>query len=208
MNTFATHNEDPTIDTNGTSLRGYLKGVSYDQLVAAFGEPQFGGHKTDYEWDIQFPCGTVATVYNWKNGPNYCGDEGLTADKIRTWNVGGHKAEAPDLVRVAIDSAGVRYHIVEVGCSHAALPAEWLEECDLVRSDLTREEAVEWEGLHPDRIGSGATVLGPATPRELRAHIKVGDIGSLHMIVSLINDAHDEGYLREGALALLLGGVA
>lgn len=101
-----------------------------------------------------------------------------------------------------------RYHIVEVGCSHAALPAEWLEECDLVRSDLTREEAVEWEGLHPDRIGSGATVLDHKTPDELRGYMKAGDIGSLHVVVSLINDAHDEGYLKDGVAALLLGGDA
>ena len=104
-----------------------------------------------------------------------------------------------------------RYHIVEVGSWCAALPVEWMRdwpEEELVRSDLTREEAVKWEGLHPDRVGSGATVLDHKTPEELREHMKAGDIGSLHWLVNLINDAWDEGYLRDGALGLLLGGEA
>lgn len=99
------------------------------------------------------------------------------------------------------------YHIVEVGCSYVGLPAEWLVECDLVRSDLTREEVVRWEGLSPDRIGSGATVLDHKTPDDLREHMRAGDIGSLHVIVSLINDAWDEGYLKDGVVARLLGGA-
>ena len=107
-----------------------------------------------------------------------------------------------------------RYHIVELDTGHAAIPVDWLKDCDLgphadpVRSDLTREEALAWEGPRPDRIGSGATVLDHKTPDELRGYMKAGDIGSLHVVVSLINDAHDEGYLKDGVAALLLGGEA
>ena len=103
---FTTH-ADIYVDINGCSLKGYLKDIRYDQLVATFGEPHNPeGYKTDYEWDILFPCGTVATIYNWKNGPNYCGDEGLAAHEIRNWNVGGHKVEAHDLVKAALGMDG------------------------------------------------------------------------------------------------------
>ena len=202
MSPCITHNEDNTIDTNGTSLKGYLKGVRYDQLVAAFGEPHdLEGYKTDWEWDIQFPCGTVATVYNWKNGPNYCGDEGLSAAQVRTWNVGGHKGEALDLVREAVAVAGGWYHVIQVGCSYVAAPAKYLNECELVRSDLTIYEA-------RSVLDGAACILSDATSRVLRELMKEGDISTLHAVVSLINDAHDEGYLKDYALAHLLGGEA
>ena len=46
--------------------------------------------KTDVEWDIEFQDGTYLHIYNWKNGKNYLGDDGLETDQITEWNVGGH----------------------------------------------------------------------------------------------------------------------
>ena len=42
--------------------------------------------KTDWQWIIRAEDGTVATVYNWKNGPN---SGGFKADCIAEWNIGG-----------------------------------------------------------------------------------------------------------------------
>ncbi len=88
MNYF-THNEGD-IDVHGTSSQGDLFGVRFSQLVAAFGKPNGGDeYKSDAEWDIEFSCGTIATVYNWKDGKNYNGDMGLDVDDITHWHVGG-----------------------------------------------------------------------------------------------------------------------
>ena len=89
---FITHN-DEQINTNGTHLQGYIT-VDYNKLCDLLGKSQnFDGYKSDWEWDIEFADGTVATIYNWKNGPNY-GYEGVTADTIKEWNVGGFNQQA------------------------------------------------------------------------------------------------------------------
>ena len=84
--TFKTHN-DTDINVDGTSLSAYVE-ATFDQLVEAFGEPELGGYKTDWEWAIEFDDGSVATIYNWKNGPNYCGIDGLHSYQIKKWNIG------------------------------------------------------------------------------------------------------------------------
>jgi hypothetical protein len=63
----------------------------YSRLVAKLGPPKdaFGEHKTDAEWIIRFEEGSVATIYNWKDGKNYLGDDGLEVSEITEWRVGG-----------------------------------------------------------------------------------------------------------------------
>jgi hypothetical protein len=94
--TFTTHNDEP-IDTNGTHLQGYIA-CNYNQLVDLFGAPVpeqiNAGYKVDWEWNIEFSDGTIATIYNWKNGPNYCGSSGLHATLITKWHVGGFSKQA------------------------------------------------------------------------------------------------------------------
>ena len=79
------------IDVCGTSLRGYID-VKYSTLVSKFGEPHYDGdgEKTDVEWDIEFEDGTVAVIYNWKDGPNYLGGRGTPVESIEEWHIGGH----------------------------------------------------------------------------------------------------------------------
>jgi hypothetical protein len=59
-------------------------------LVKVFGEPNCvgDGYKTDAEWCISVD-GKVATIYNYKNGKNYLGDEGYDVEEITTWHIGG-----------------------------------------------------------------------------------------------------------------------
>jgi hypothetical protein len=98
---FTTHN-DANISTGGTHLQGYLQ-ANYADLVKVFGQP-FGGdnHKTDAEWEVCFEDGTRATIYNWKNGKNYCGEDGLEVQKIKEWNIGGFNQDAVDRVLKAL----------------------------------------------------------------------------------------------------------
>lgn len=102
---FTTHNDTPEIinSINGTSLQGYVK-AEYAELVALFGKPTKGdGYKVDAEWMIQFNGGAFATIYNWKNGPGYCGADGLRMEQIKEWHVGGMSKDSADQVQIAID---------------------------------------------------------------------------------------------------------
>jgi hypothetical protein len=75
--------------TDGTFLQGCFT-MPYDKMVERLGKPDLDGtDKTDAEWLIEFDDGTVATIYNWKNGKNYCGANGLNVEDMRDWNVGG-----------------------------------------------------------------------------------------------------------------------
>jgi hypothetical protein len=82
---------------DGTSLVDHI-GVSYAELVAAYGEPAKGdGYKTDAQWVIR-NGDVVATIYNYKDGPNYCGADGTPVEQIRDWHVGGFDRQAMYLV--------------------------------------------------------------------------------------------------------------
>ena len=101
---YQTHNDVPDNESmewwDGSHLQGYA-GTHYDALVRAFGEPTTcDGFKVDWQWLIKFDDGTVATVYNWKNGPNYLGNhEGKKPNQITQWHVGGKADRALTLVR-------------------------------------------------------------------------------------------------------------
>jgi hypothetical protein len=102
---YITHNEDDLINSNMTSLRGCIT-ASYTQLVATFGMPMkdgFDDYKSDAEWLVKFDDGTVATIYNWKDGINYCGSEhGTPTESITDWHIGGHTSLAVDYVKQAL----------------------------------------------------------------------------------------------------------
>ena len=96
---FVTHNQT-NINVGGTHLQGYIN-ADYSTLKKLFGKPiQGDGYKTDAEWEIQFEDGSVATIYNWKNGRNYCGKEGTPKTKITTWNIGGNDVSVVEKVNL------------------------------------------------------------------------------------------------------------
>ena len=100
--TFITHNQE-SININGTSLQGEID-ASYQELCDLFGAPTGGdGYKTDAEWEVKFSDGTIATIYNWKNGKNYEGENGQAVEQIRDWHIGGHSAQAETNVQIALD---------------------------------------------------------------------------------------------------------
>ena len=95
---YVTHNQKEGLNPDGTYLMGYID-IEYAKLVSLLGEPtDADGHKVDAQWEIQFEDGLVATIYNWKNGKNYKGDEGLEVTEIIDWHIGGLKKEVVDRV--------------------------------------------------------------------------------------------------------------
>jgi len=83
----------------GTHLQGGLN-TTYQALCRTFGEPEeeTDGYKVDAEWYVDTPFG-MATIYNYKDGKNYLGDEGMELDEITDWHVGGHNIETYAFIR-------------------------------------------------------------------------------------------------------------
>lgn len=97
-----THNHK-NINTNSSSFVGYID-IDYKTLVEKLGQPHnHEGYKTDAEWDIQFDDGTIATVYNWKDGHNYNNGKGLNVEDIRDWHIGGFNKKAVELVHLTVN---------------------------------------------------------------------------------------------------------
>ena len=86
---YLTHN-DKKIETDG-HLQGYID-ADYNILVKLFGKPSdfYDDYKSDAEWQIQFKDGIKCDIYNYKDGKNYCGDDGLEVEEIREWHIGGN----------------------------------------------------------------------------------------------------------------------
>ena len=102
---YTTHATDASIQAlfNGTCLQGTID-ASYEDLVNMFGEPTKGdNYKVDAEWYVKFSDGTIASVYNWKDGKNYNGDEGTETEQIRDWHIGGFDKKAGEHVQIALD---------------------------------------------------------------------------------------------------------
>ena len=79
------------IDVNGTSYHGNSLRLPYEKLVNLLGDHSGSdGYKSDAEWFFKDEKGKVATLYNYKNGPNYTG-QGRIED-IKQWNIGGHES--------------------------------------------------------------------------------------------------------------------
>lgn len=82
----------PTTNIDGTFGIGTIT-MSYEEIVSKLGKEHFGASgddKTLAEWGLLFNDGTVATLYNWKNGKNYDPIDGLDLEEITEWNIGGN----------------------------------------------------------------------------------------------------------------------
>jgi len=86
----------------GTGWQADLK-VDYKKLFDTFGKSHTDdSYKIDAEWDLKFLDGTIATIYNYKDGKNYLGDEGLELEEITDWNIGGVDRKAVFWVKMAL----------------------------------------------------------------------------------------------------------
>jgi len=101
---YQTHNET-NIEFEGTSLQGSIH-ASYEDLVQTFGQP-IANHpepRIEAEWIVLFENGTVATIYNWKNGKKWLGPSGTEIAAINKWNIGGTTKAAFTNVVMSIPS--------------------------------------------------------------------------------------------------------
>ncbi len=98
MMEYKTHNEK-NIDVNRTFYQGYID-INYFVLIETFGSPVAieEPYKVDWEWYIEFEDGTVATIYNWKNGPGY-GGSATHGGEVKRWHVGGRSGRALENVQ-------------------------------------------------------------------------------------------------------------
>jgi len=96
---FKTHNDD--IDQDGGHYQGRIQ-TDYQNLCRVFGEPQESGYKSDAEWYVKFDIGVEGYIYNWKNGKNYLGCDGMSVEDIYTWNVGGMESGIVRLIKDAL----------------------------------------------------------------------------------------------------------
>jgi len=90
------------VNTNLTCLQGEIH-LSFQDLVDIFGEPEdvSSTGKSDVEWAIEID-GVVATIYNWKDGPAYTGDDSIEVERIQDWHIGGHSQSAVMIVLNAV----------------------------------------------------------------------------------------------------------
>ena len=87
----------------GTGLVGHVY-TTYGDLVNVFGPPAEGSAdgKTTATWIIEFSCGTVVSIYDWK--------EGATPKGPYLWHVGGKSHRALELVAACLEPS---QHVVD-----------------------------------------------------------------------------------------------
>ena len=75
---------------SGTCLQGEIN-ADYSKILKRLGSPceSYDGYKSDAEWVIEFEDGSIAAIYNWKDGKNYLGEGGLDLCDIKEWHIGG-----------------------------------------------------------------------------------------------------------------------
>lgn len=89
------HVKSPKINVNSVEFQGLLE-ANYKDLVEAFGNPVEGDlYMTDVQWKLKIhPDGGKpfpVKLYNYKNGKNYLGEDGLDIEKIPIWHVATSK---------------------------------------------------------------------------------------------------------------------
>lgn len=88
--------------TAGGALMGYIFDVTRAEIETVFGKPTFdesveefsGDGKLTVSWCLRFEDGTDAEIYDWKRYE--LGTPGM--DERITWNIGGSKFRAVELV--------------------------------------------------------------------------------------------------------------
>lgn len=93
-----------------THLQGVIE-VSYQKLVEMFGLPnaEHDDYKSDACWLVCTPDG-VATIYNWKDGENYLGEQGLPVEEISEWHVGTHTPQPMRWIQEALNLSDRQVH--------------------------------------------------------------------------------------------------
>lgn len=165
---FRTHNNG--VEFEGSHLIGYVH-TTYRKLVKAFGEPFEGdGYKVDAEWRVKFEDDTYCTIYNYKDGKSYCGDEGLPVSQITDWHVGGNEEKCTQYIQDVLDKLDKkkeeqklkRFRVFAILTETTYIDVEAENEnaaMDIARQtdggDFLSEDNGDWEVTHAEEIGYG-----------------------------------------------------
>lgn len=75
-------------DPTGTHLKGYIH-TSYKDIIALLGKGEnLDNWKSDAGWQITINDKPI-TIYNYKDGRNYNGRNGIPKTQITDWHIGG-----------------------------------------------------------------------------------------------------------------------
>ena len=135
---FFTSQQQP-IETGGSHLIGVVE-ASYDMIKTAFGDACGGdGDKVQVEWSIQFEDGTIATIYDWKEGDCYHGKgNGTHFSDVTEWHIGGFNDKAE--LRVLEVLTGIQ-DMVNTGTSLEDIPPRVFNESR--RKEELRQELID-----------------------------------------------------------------
>jgi hypothetical protein len=112
-------------------------------IKTAFGDACGGdGYKTQVEWAIQFEDGTIATIYDWKEGDCYHGEgQGTHFSKVTEWHIGGFNDKAE--LRVLEVITGIK-DMIDAGTPLDDIPPRVLHEdtntCNVCSCQFTDDE--------------------------------------------------------------------
>jgi hypothetical protein len=88
-----------------TWLQGAID-ADYTDIKKVFGQPGKGDdYKVQAEWRVKFEDGTVATIYDYKQGKAYNGRHGIAK------HIGGTTKEAVRLVVETLAEAGIKVEV-------------------------------------------------------------------------------------------------
>lgn len=93
--------QKPTRAVRGAPAMMLLGAIeaSYDELVAAFGEPRKGdGYKTEAVWIVDLTPEVSVQIYNYKNSRSY-DKANPRIQGVREWSVDGTQSDAIEWVR-------------------------------------------------------------------------------------------------------------
>ena len=135
---FFTSQQQP-IETAGSHGIGVIE-ASYNMIKTAFGDPcGSDDYKVQVEWAIQFEDGTIATIYDWKQGDLYNGEgNGTHFSKVEEWHIGGFNDKAE--LRVLEVLTGIQ-DMVNTGTPLEDIPPRVFDEAR--RKEELRQELID-----------------------------------------------------------------
>jgi hypothetical protein len=77
--------------------------TTYKNIVKVFGKETIegDGYKVQAEWHVVTPAG-FATIYDYKEGKQYCGKEGIPKTQVTNWHIGGATPEVVPYILKAL----------------------------------------------------------------------------------------------------------
>lgn len=86
--------ETDEVNIGGTSRIGTLR-ASRNEIERQFGKPSGSYPKTTYHWQVEFPDGSVITIYDYRKQNRYA-----DSDEKVEWSIGGRSARNVKLLSI------------------------------------------------------------------------------------------------------------